>query len=124
MGNSESDEIDEISVTVKTEHKHPIDFAIHYQYTSGTWYTMGWWSVTNTSTCRPNIHTKNRYIYFHAHCNTCDAEWGDKNHQFLCHKHDAFDSTSNPSDIKNYEYKKFNEKNVGEYVKDYTFTFI
>ena len=116
MGNSQ------IDLTVKTKHKHPIYFAVHYQYTSGTWYTAGWWSVTNTSTCRPNITTKNHYIYFHAHCSDCNAEWGNENHQFLCKKYDAFDSTNNPSDRENYEYKDFNEVYFGD-ASNCTYTF-
>ncbi len=120
MGNSGNSEND---IVVKTNHEHTITFAIHYQYTSGTWYTTGWWTVTNTSSCRPNITTENRYIYFHAHCNTCGAEWGN-GHSYLCHKFKAFDISSEPSDRTNYEYKNFSEGDIGEDFCEYTYTFL
>ena len=115
MGNAEK------SLTVKTNHKHPIYFAIHYQYPSGTWYTKGWWSVTNTSRCYPNITTDNNYLYFHAHCNVCGAEWGNSNHQFLCHEYESFDHSGNPSNRDDYEYKDFNETYFNSTNCTYTF---
>ena len=119
MGNSNSED----DIVVKTNHEHTITFAIHYQYTSGTWYTTGWWTVTNTSSCRPNITTKNRYIYFHAHCNTCGAEWG-KGYSYPCHKFNAFHLSGEPSDRTNYVYKSFSEHDIGEYICHYTYTFL
>ena len=104
MGNNDSKKL-----IVRTNHKHPIYFAIHYLYTNDVWYTAGWWSVTNTSQCRPDIETNNGYLYFHGHCGECDAEWGDPNYPFLCRKNVAFDSTNNPSNRKDYEYRDFNE---------------
>ena len=101
-----------LALTVKTKHKHPIYFAVHYKYTNDVWYTKGWWSVTNTSTCTTNITTRNNYLYFHAHCNECGYSWGDSNHRFLCHKYNAFDSTNDPSDKENYEYENFFEKYI------------
>ena len=109
-------------IVVKTEHEHTITFAIHFKYSSDTWYTKGWWTVTNTSSCKPNITTANRYIYFHAHCNTCGSVWGGEN-SYLCHKYEAFDISSCPSDSTNYEYKNFTERDMGEYLCDYTYTF-
>ena len=116
MGNTEND------IVVRTDHEHTVTFAIHYQYTSGTWYTEGWWTVTNTSRCRPNITTENRYIYFHAHCNTCGKEWGN-DYRFLCHKYKAFDISSEPSDITDYEYKNFNKTDIGKNFCNFTYTF-
>ena len=110
-------------LTVKTKHEHPIYFAIHYKYTNGVWYTTGWWSVTNTSQSRPNIETNNATLYFHAYCSKCDTEWGNSNHQFLCKKYGAFDSTNNPSDRENYEYRDFNEVSFNSSADNYTYTF-
>lgn len=109
-------------LTVKTTHKHQIYFAIHYLYTNDVWYTKGWWSVTNTSQCKPNIETNNGILYFHGHCNECDAEWGNSNYQFLCKKHEAFDSTNNPSDRENYEYRDFNKASFDD-TDNGTYTF-
>ena len=116
MGNSEND------IEVKTNHEHTITFAIHYNNTADVWCTKGWWTVTNTSSCGPNITTENRYIYFHAHCNTCGKEWGN-DYRFLCHKYKAFEISSEPSDRTDYEYNFFNKGDIGEDFCHYTYTF-
>ena len=115
MGNSEND------IVVKPNHEHTITFAIHYQY-RGRWHTEGWWTVTNTSSCRPYISTDNRYIYFHAYCDTCGAEWG-KGYSYPCHKFNAFHLSGEPSDRTNYVYKNFSEHDTGKDFCHYTFTF-
>ena len=54
MGSSNN----KIDLTVKTNHKHPIYFAIHYKYTNGVWYTAGWWSVTNYKYLQTKYHNR------------------------------------------------------------------